>query len=121
MTEATKRFVEILISHVRDRAIKSGDITWSTLDREDKSVVAKRWAKAKQEGNYDELVRMVIADSVDDAIFYLLHARDEGLLLLTFEGVNLTEDGGGELAGWYAGEWKFSLSKERTYDDFADL
>jgi hypothetical protein len=37
--------------------------------------------------------------------------------------VELTEDGLGELAGWYMGSggWRAMFSRERFVDDFADL
>ncbi|GAB6188010.1 hypothetical protein [Thermopirellula anaerolimosa] len=117
MNEATKEFIAILISHVRDEAIEASDITWRQLDREHKGFVAKRWEKARQAGDLDELVRMIIADSVDDAIYSLLHAIDEGILPLVFKGTNLTEDGGADLAGFYLCEARYALSKQRTYEE----
>ncbi len=67
-------------------------------------------------------------DVVDEVLFYLLHAIDEGLLRLTFTAsngvaVDLTEQGLSELAGWYMGSggWRAMYSKERFVDDFADL
>lgn len=117
MNEATKEFIAILVSQVRDEAIKDGDIGLRQLKREHKGFVAKRWEKAMQAGDFDELVRMIIADTVDSAIYHLLHAIDEGFLPLVFKGTNLTEDGAGDLAGFYLCEAIYALSKQRTYDE----
>lgn len=117
MNEATKEFIAILVSQVRDEAIKGSDIEWRQLTREHKSFVAKRWEKAMQAGDLDGLVRMIIADTVDDTISYLLHAIDEGILPLVFKGTNLTEDGAGDLAGFYLCEARYALSKQRTYEE----
>jgi len=70
---------------------------------------------------------VLIPDIVDDTVFYLLRAVDEGLLQLSFTAsngkvVNLTKDGLGELAGWFAGNgWRQMYAKERFVDDFSDL
>lgn len=76
----------------------------------------------------DEVARVVIPDIVDETLFQLLRALDEGLLKLSFnssngEAVGLTEDGMDELAGWYMGVpgWRSTYSKERFVDDFSDL
>ncbi len=117
MNEAAKEFIATLIALVRDEAIKGADISWRQLEREHKDFVARRWEKAKQSGDLDELVRMIMADTVDDTIAELLHAIDEGLLPLVFKGVNLTEGGAGDLMGFYLDEARYALSKQRTYED----
>jgi hypothetical protein len=73
-------------------------------------------------------VGVVIPDAVDETVFNLLHAIDQGALRLryvTSDGrqVDLTEEGLGELAGWYMGSggWRALFSAERYVDDFADL
>ena len=71
---------------------------------------------------------MVIPDTVDETVFHLLRAIDQGLLKLSFTAANgkkvdLPTDGLGELAGWYMGSggWRSLHSKERFVDDFSDL
>ena len=71
---------------------------------------------------------IVVPDTVDDTIFHLLDAIDNGLLNLSFTAANgkkvdLPTDGLGELAGWYIGTggWRALYSQERFIDDFADL
>ena len=61
-------------------------------------------------------------------MFSLLHAIDQGVLRLKFVSstgreVDLTEEGKGELSGWYMGSggWRAMFSEERYVDDFADL
>ena len=90
--------------------------------------VAERWKLAAREGTPAEFARVVIPDVVDDTILYLLHAIDEGAIPLTFTAsngtaVNLTKEGGSELAGWYMGSDGCCgmYSKERFVDDFSDL
>jgi len=70
----------------------------------------------------------MIPDSIDEAVFQLLHAIDEGLLRLKYVSdsgreVDLRIEGGGELAGWYmmSGGWRAMFSNERFVDDFSDL
>jgi len=75
-----------------------------------------------------EFARHIIPDCVDEALFYLLRAVDEGLIRISFSAssgktVDLTIDGESETAGWFAGTdgWKEAYSKQRFNDDFADL
>jgi hypothetical protein len=70
----------------------------------------------------------LIPDCVDETIFCLLQAIDQGSFPLSFTGssglpINLTQEGHGELAGWYlaSGGWRGLYSNERYLDDFADL
>ena len=76
-----------------------------------------------------EGVRTVIPDCVDETIFYLLRALDEGVLRLSYaddasgEVVDLTEAGLSELAGWFMGRggWRAQYSEQRFVDDFGEL
>ena len=80
-------------------------------------------------GDVKAISKILIPDIVDDTIFHLLHAIDQGVLRLSFTAsngktVNLPEDGLSELAGWYMGTndgWRGTYSKERFVDDFSDL
>ena len=112
---------KIIVKHIRDAAIRSKDVQLYSDNM--RSPIARRWREAKEKGNYEEFGEMVIADTVDDTLFYLFHAIDEGLLDLSInispeKQINLTKEGLGELAGWYSGEWRFKYSDERTFDDF---
>jgi hypothetical protein len=91
------------------------------------STIAKRW-KEVADRNGGESIRVIIPDSIDETIFQLLDAIDQGLLPLSFTSsngtiVNLAEEGMGELAGWYmsSGGWRGLYSNERVHDDFSDL
>jgi len=73
-------------------------------------------------------LKTVVPDVVDEAVFSLLRAIDEGALRLKFMSssgreVDLTEEGLGELAGWYMGSggWRAMFSEERYVDDCANL
>ena len=73
-------------------------------------------------------MRTVIPDCVDEALFCLLRAIDQGVLTLSYTAesgqvVDLSEDGLGELAGRYMGSggWRQMFSEQRFVDDFADM
>jgi hypothetical protein len=89
--------------------------------------MAKRWTAAAKEGP-EHLARAIIPDIVDETIFFLLLAIDNGDLPISFTAssgkvVDLTEGGFGEMAGWFIGSdgWREQYSKERFVDDCADL
>jgi hypothetical protein len=117
-----EEFAKIFVQQVRDRAVRSIDIT---LRPSCESVLARRWRKS---GASLDAIAMAVPDVVDAAIFYLLHAIDEGLLRLQFVSssgrtVDLTAEGQSELAGWFMGldGWLEKYAKERYIDDLAYL
>jgi hypothetical protein len=125
MKREIDEFAQNLVRFVRDAAIGSND---RELLPTAGSPVGKRWRKAAKEESPEDFARVLIPDVVDDTIFYLLHAIDDGGLTLTFTAsngktVNLTEEGLGELAGWYMGNdgWCGMYSTQRFVDDVADL
>jgi hypothetical protein len=125
MTPEIEEFAKRLVEFVRDASIRSNDVG---LRPTAVGPVAVRWKRAAAENAPTEFARVIIPDVVDDTVFYLLHAIDEGALPLTFTApngtaVDLTKGGRSELAGWYMGSggWRAMYSKERFIDDFADL
>ena len=117
-----EEFARELVRQVRDAAVRNCD---ALLQPQAKSPEARRW---KQLGASPSDLRIVISDIVDETVFCLLHAIDEGGLRLKFVSsrgreINLTEGGLSELAGWYMGSggWRAMFSQERYVDDFADL
>ena len=123
MSREIEEFAKILVEKVRDAAIQSNDRSLSA-----EHVVSKRWKEAATNGPPEAFAKVLIPDIVDDTIFYLLHAIDDGLLKLSFTAsdgktVNLTTEGLSELAGWYMGSggWRAQYAKERFVDDFSDL
>ena len=117
-----EEFAEALVREVRDRAISASD---ALLEPQAKSPPSARWRTAKVKA---DAAQLVIADAVDHALFYLLHAIDNGHIRLKFisesgKEIDLTEEGLAELAGSYgsSGGWCAKYSKERFIDDFADL
>jgi len=125
MTPEIEEFAKRLVEFVRDASIRSNDVG---LRSTAVGPVAERWKRAARDETPTEFARVVIPDIVDDTVFYLLHAIDEGGLPLTFtasngKAVDLTTEGGSELAGWYMGSdgWRGTYSKERFVDDFSDL
>jgi hypothetical protein len=125
MIHEIEQFAKMLVEHVRDASIQSND---RALLPTALYPVAKRWVKAASEEAPVDFARVVIPDIVDDTIFYLLQAIDEGLLRLAFTAsngkvVDLTAQRHSELSGWYAGTggWRAMYSKERFVDDLSDL
>jgi hypothetical protein len=121
-TPEIEEFAKILIKEVRDAAIQSND---RELRPGGGSPVGKRWRDAAQGNDLEKIGRVLIPDIVDDTLFYLLRAIDEGLLPLSFQAkdgkkVDLSVGGKGELAGWYTGSWRES-GQERFSDYFSDL
>lgn len=124
-TPEIEEFARILVQQIRDASIRSND---RELKPNAGSPVAARWREASQHGAPAAFGEALIPDIVDDTVFFMLHAIDQGLLHLRFvsskgKEVDLTEDGLGELSGWYMGSggWRATYSKERVFDDFADL
>ena len=125
LTHEIEEFARILVQKVRDASIQSSD---RELQPNARSPVAARWRQASKHTMPDAFAEVLIPDIVDDTVFYMLHAIDQGLLHLKFvsssgKEVDLAEDGLGELAGWYMGSggWRAMHSEERFVDDFADL
>lgn len=124
MKPEIEEFARTLVKNVRDSAIRSCD---QLLKPNATSPMAKRWKKSMIDGN-ESATNIIIPDCVDQTIFHLLHAVDQGVLKISFvtiEGkeVVLEQEGLGELAGWYAGSggWRADYSNERFIDDFEDL
>lgn len=121
-----QEFAKSLIERVRDVSIRSCD---QALNPNSNDPVAKRWRQAARvQNDLKGIGSVLIPDVVDDVIFNLLDAIDNGHLELMFTAsngkrINLKKDGSGELAGWYMGSggWPAMYSKERSTDDFSDL
>ena len=112
-------FAKLIVENIRDMAIKSCDVQLYATNM--RSPMAKRWKDAKN-ANTDKFAEMVISDAVDDAIFYLLLAVDDGVLNISFntsDGKKVALDGDiiGELGGWYIGDWRKEHSTQRFFDD----
>lgn len=123
--EAIEEFASALVREVRDAAIRSCD---GQLNPSSKTPMATRWRQAMTGDRGAETIRTVLPDCVDETLFYLLRAIDQGVLQLSYIGesgevVDLTETGLGELAGWYMGSggWRARYSAEPFVDDFSDL
>jgi hypothetical protein len=121
-TPEIEEFALTLVKQVRDESIRSCD---RTLDPSAVGVIAQRWRGLNLVAPETQIL---IADVVDEVVFYLLQAIDQGALQLKYisstgREVDLVEDGMGELGGWYAGSpgWKEWYSKERISDNYADL
>lgn len=117
-------FAKLLVQNVRDSAIKSCDNQLYAQNM--KAPMAKRWREAKNKENMNEFAEMIIADCVDETLFYLFKSIDEGFVNLLLKASNdktidLTNEGLSELSGWYIGEWRYEYSQERASNDFPDI
>jgi hypothetical protein len=117
-TREIEEFAKLLVRYVRDASIRSCD---SQLRPNSASPIAKRWRNA-QEGAGAETQRVMVPDCVDDAVFHLLYAIDQGLFQLSFTSssgrtVNLNTEARGELAGWYMDGWRQRFSEQRFVDE----
>ncbi len=117
-SSGVSRFAKVLVETVRDAAINGLDVN---LRPDARSETARRWrAAGVSAGSHSSVL---IPDSVDAAIYFLLKAIDDGALRLKLvedngNEVDLNEEGMGELAGWYVGPegWREQYSTERIVD-----
>jgi hypothetical protein len=114
-----EEFARKLVQAVRDRALRSCDLN---LRPEAAAVPAKRWREAGVTGG-SGAANVIVPDAIDEALFFLLNAIDQGILRLRYVAedgseVDLSEDGLGELAGWYVGPdgWRRQYSSERYFE-----
>lgn len=121
-TPEIEEFAQTLVRQVRDATVRNCD---ALLPSQAGSLVARRWRQLKAAPSE---LGTVVPDVVDEAVFGLLQAIDQGLVRLKFVSSNgreidLTEEGLGELSGWYMGSggWRAMFSEERYVDDFSDL
>jgi hypothetical protein len=94
-----------VVREVRDVSIQG---SLRSLQPDAPSPLAKRWREAGAD-HESELLKMIIADTVDETISHLFRAIDQEVLRLKYDAdsnveIDLVEDGHGELGGWYAGE-----------------
>jgi hypothetical protein len=118
--ETIEEFARLLVRHVRDATIQSCD---TLLKPDCRSRTAERWRSTISDGDVHGSLNVIISDCVDETVFALLYAIDQGLLHLSFmsthgKTVDLCEEGHSELAGWYIGSegWRAMYSDERFYN-----
>jgi hypothetical protein len=117
-TPEIEEFARKLIKSVRDQAIQQSD---TLLEPQATGAAAKRWKRFRAP---PEEMQRIVADTVDQALFYLLVSIDNSDLSLTYTAdngkqVDLASEGFGELAGWYLAEdgWRAEFSSERVFDE----
>lgn len=118
-------FAEHLVQQVRDKAISACD---DLTTGEVRGPLGSRWRKASATGGAEALAEL-IPDIVDQVLFHLLDAIDNGQLqvgLRRTDGsfASLEELGQGEMAGWIMmgkGGWIERYSDQRFVDPLADL
>lgn len=122
MEKEILEFASLIIKNVRDRAIHNCDVTLNGTNMH--SPIIKRWKETMSQGDLLKFGEMIIPDCIDDALFYFFDAVDNGIINLSFtnaEGKIINLNSNGELAGWYMGEWRYELSKERCDEDLNDI
>jgi hypothetical protein len=80
-----EEFAKMLVQEVRDAAIKSCD---RALQPNVAYPLAKRWRAAADKGDLELIASVVIPDTVDETLFHLLQAIDQGFLQLSFTAPN---------------------------------
>jgi hypothetical protein len=119
-----EEFAKLLIEKVRDAAVQSCD---RNLRPDAQHIIAERWREAARVGVTETFAKVIIPDIVDESMFYLFEAIDQGLLQISFKAsdgktINLTNEGLGELSGWYAGRyWLEKYSTERFAKNFPGI
>lgn len=119
-SQEIEEFARLLVEHVRDEAVQSSD---RRLRADARHPVATAWREAARDGDLKSVADVLIPDVVDDTVFYLLRAIDQGILRISFTAsngklVDLPSEGLGELGGWFMGSpgWRAKFAKERFED-----
>lgn len=118
-------FAERLVQQVRDKTIIACD---QLAAGEVRGPLGSRWRQASGMNGAAALFAL-IPDIVDEVLFHLLDAIDNGQLqvgLRRTDGsfASLEELGQGEMAGWIAmgkGGWIERYSDQRYFDPLSDL
>jgi hypothetical protein len=112
-----EEFAKALVQ-IRDRAVQGADIILANSRIGKRTATATRWQEAADSESYAEVV---IADSVDTALFTLLDAIDNGVLKLRFvssSGKELDLSESQEMAGDFITDmddgWRSRFAKERV-------
>jgi hypothetical protein len=120
-----RRFAELLVRLVRDRAIVACD----KLAADDvRGTRGEYWQALAADPAARDTASALIPEVVDEVLFQLLDAVDNGKLPIAWRGsedgswVSLEELGQGEMAGWLTmgkGGWLDSFSGQRHVDHLA--
>jgi hypothetical protein len=119
-----RRFAQVLMRQVRDRAIGECDRLAQGSVR---GPSGKRWQEVIARESPEATLLELIPEIVDQTLFQLLDAIDNGAFPLHWQGEDgsieyLRDLGGDEMAGWLAGgDWPRDYSNERRHDYFSDL
>jgi acetylglutamate kinase len=125
-SEIVEIFGKTLVKQVRDVAIQSlvGELNYIRKKQElfDDSNNKIRWIKEIRDKDIDKLIERVIVDTVDETIFKLLFAIDEGFFDIIFSSYENPESSLKEyseedlLCAPYITEWRVKFSKEQYYE-----
>ena len=115
------RFAEMLMRWVRDPSIDSCD---TLASRRMFGPTGERWRDWLAEPQAREAMSQLIPDIVDEVLFKLLHALDQGDMPLAWRRengtyVDLYDLGRSEMAGWLVGTgpdcWRARYSSKRWW------
>jgi hypothetical protein len=122
-----RRFAELLVRLVRDQAIAACD---RLAAGEVRGPRGEYWQARTADPAARDLASALIPEVVDEVLFQLLDAVDNGQLPIAWRStedgswVSLEELGQGEMAGWVTmgkGGWLDSFSGQRYVDHLGDL
>jgi hypothetical protein len=119
-----ERFARLLMGLVRDQAIGECDRLAQGSVR---GPSGTRWQEVIAQGSPLHALAELIPEVVDQTLFQLLDAIDNGALPRSWQGEDgsvepLREVGRCEMAGWLAGgDWPREYSEQRRHDYFSDL
>jgi hypothetical protein len=112
-----RRFAELLMRLVRDKAIAACD---ARAAKRMGGPIGRFWQQHTADDRAREAVQALVPEIVDAVLFRLLTALDQGDLPLAWQRedgswADLYEIGGAELAGWFiAGDgWRARYSSQR--------
>ena len=120
------QFAKELVTRVRDPAIKQCD---RLANGNQRSARGQFWRMFTENDSVRQGVLELIPDIVDEALFQLLNAIDNGQLPLALRrsddsSVSLQELGQGEMAGWLTmgrDGWLERFSVERFHDHLSSM
>lgn len=116
-------FARLLMTQVRDRAIASGDALARGATG---GALGERWRAELSSSTASEAMTELLPDVVDQVLFHLLDAIDNGQLPLAWQDGDraalLADLGEGEMAGLLMmgeGGWIDRFSQQRYFDPLA--
>jgi hypothetical protein len=120
-----ERFGRALVELVRDKVIVECD---RLAEGSETAGSGEPWHSVLTSDEARRSIHALVPEIVDQVLFELLDAADNGVLSLAWVGADgecrpLEDLGVGEMAGWLVGSpgWRHRYSKQRFFDHYQDL